>query len=84
MMPGAKSLRDAYVSCMKRYYARNGARPALRHTRGSLRPTRFVGICAAADTLGCTREHLYHVMKGTRRSPRIEKWLKRNLKEAGK
>jgi hypothetical protein len=50
-------------------------------TKGKgIRPIRFQGIGEAAALLGVTREHLYHVIRGARRSPRIEKWLKKNLK----
>jgi len=51
-------------------------------TKGKqIRPLRFHGIGAAANHLGVTRQHIYLVIRGQRRSPRIEKWLKNNLKE---
>jgi hypothetical protein len=45
-----------------------------------IRPIRHHGIGRAAVVLGVTRHHLYRVITGERRSPRIEKWLKRHLK----
>jgi hypothetical protein len=44
------------------------------HTiRGRNHLTRFPGICAAARDLGVTRGHLWYVLRGERRSPRIER-----------
>jgi DNA-binding phage protein len=37
-------------------------------------------VCWAARQLGVTRQHLYLVLRGQRRSPRIERWLGRNLR----
>ena len=37
-------------------------------------------VCWAARQLGVTRQHLYLVLRGVRRSPRIERWLGRNLR----
>ena len=34
---------------------------------------RFIGLCEAAEELGVNRCHLYYVLNGIRRSPRIEK-----------
>jgi hypothetical protein len=41
--------------------------------------TRFPGICEAAVKLGVSRNHLYFVAAGLRRSPRIESstWFKK-------
>ena len=36
------------------------------------RPFVISGICAAAVELGVTRTHLYRVLQGERKSPRIE------------
>ena len=35
-------------------------------------PTKYRGICAAADALGVTRRHLYYILDGERKSLRIE------------
>lgn len=51
-------------------------------TRGKqIRPIRHRGIGRAAKELGVTRHHLYRVITGERRSPRIEKWLRNHMKE---
>jgi hypothetical protein len=51
-------------------------------TRGKERRRRFHGIGAAARELGVTRHHLFRVIVGERRSPRIEAWLRTNLKKS--
>ena len=33
---------------------------------------RFLGLCEAAEQLGVNRCHLYYVLTGARKSPRIE------------
>jgi DNA-binding phage protein len=43
---------------------------------------RHIGITEAARKLGVTRQHLYLVIKGERRSPRIERFLKTNMRRA--
>ena len=43
-----------------------------RKVRGRNGRTRFAGICTVAKDLGVTRQHLYFVLVGERRSPRIE------------
>lgn len=47
--------------------------------RGRNGRTRFPGICEAAAAFGVTRQHLYFVLTGERRSPRIERsaWFQR-------
>lgn len=42
------------------------------------------GTFAAARRFGVTPQHLYLVIRGDRKSPRIERWLKRNMTEAGR
>jgi len=59
--------RQSQVEKEKRIRGRNGR-------------TRFPGICSAAVELGVSRQHLYFVLTGERRSPRIEAWVKQNLK----
>jgi len=39
-----------------------------KHFSGRKRAPRIKGICADADTLGVTRQHLYEVLKGRRAS----------------
>lgn len=42
--------------------------------------TKLLGAKQAAAILGVTRQHLYLVATGQRKSPRIERWLDRNMK----
>lgn len=42
-------------------------------TKGRERPRRFKGIVKAASDLRVSREHLYLVLTGQRKSPRIER-----------
>jgi hypothetical protein len=49
-------------------------------TGKGIRKVRFHGIGEAAKELGVTRLHLYYVIRGERRSPRIEEWLQGNMK----
>jgi hypothetical protein len=50
-------------------------------TKGKkIRPVRHHGIGQAAATLGVTRHHLYRVITGERKSPRIERWLRKHFK----
>ena len=44
---------------------------AMKTSRKS-RKFRFIGLCEAAEQLGVNRCHLYYVLNGIRRSPRIE------------
>lgn len=39
------------------------------------RRIRFPGIVKHAETLGVSRIHLYYVLTGVRRSPRIERYM---------
>ena len=41
-------------------------------TREKQKNFRFTGLCQAAEQLGVNRCHLYYVLNGIRRSPRIE------------
>jgi len=50
-------------------------------TKGKHRPRRIKGIVRASRELGVSRQHLYDVINGFRRSARIEAWLRRNLRE---
>jgi hypothetical protein len=51
-------------------------------TRGKgIRSVRHRGIMAALAELGVCHSHLYRVIRGERRSPRLEAWLAKNLKE---
>lgn len=42
------------------------------HKSKQKREIRFAGICEAARFFGVGRDHLYRVLTGERRSPRIE------------
>jgi len=42
---------------------------------------RYPGIVAAARELGVSRIHLYYVLRGERKSPRIEAWLSKHMQE---
>lgn len=54
--------------------------------RGLNRRARFPGICEAAERLGVGRIHLYFVLTGARRSPRIERdpWARKFIQEAAR
>lgn len=41
--------------------------------RGRNGLTKYPGICEAAKELGVCRTHLWYVLRGDRRSPRIER-----------
>jgi hypothetical protein len=43
---------------------------------------RFPGICEHARRLGVNRIHLYYVLTGARRSPRIEAYARENIRAA--
>lgn len=43
--------------------------------RSHTRRVKFPGICRHAQRLGVSRIHLYYVLTGVRRSPRIEQYL---------
>ena len=45
--------------------------------RGRNGRTRFPGICALAREFGVSRQHIYYVMTGQRKSPRIERLMAR-------
>ena len=45
-------------------------------TRGCIRTRRYIGIGKAAEKLGCSRVHLWHVLRGTRKSPGLMKKLR--------
>ncbi|MBU4460038.1 MAG: hypothetical protein KJ579_05680 [Verrucomicrobia bacterium] len=51
--------------------------------RGLNRRARFPGICEAAERLGVGRVHLYFVLTGARRSPRIERdsWARKFINQ---
>jgi len=42
-------------------------------THRRIRPRRFPGICAFADSLGVDRRHVYEVLVGNRKSKRISR-----------
>lgn len=42
-------------------------------TKGKQRPRRFKGICQLAKKMGVSRQHVYLVLTGSRKSPRIER-----------
>ena len=46
-------------------------------------PTEFPGIVEHARKLGVSRIHLYFVLIGERRSPRIEAYLNEHMRRAG-
>lgn len=46
--------------------------------RKKKRQVKYPGIGAAAEELGVSRIHLWYVLEGERRSPRIEAWLRRH------
>jgi hypothetical protein len=46
------------------------------------RSVRFSGICDHAKVLGVSRIHLYYVLTGVRRSPRIEAYVRKNMSRA--
>ena len=45
-------------------------------TRGCIRTRRYIGIGKAAAKLGYSRVHLWHVLRGTRKSPGLLKKLR--------
>jgi hypothetical protein len=47
-----------------------------KKSRGRNGLTRFPGICQAAKDLGVCRQHIYFVLTGVRRSPRVEAYAK--------
>jgi hypothetical protein len=64
----------------------SGPRPVLERltctTTRRLKKERLLGIARAASILGVTRQHVYLVFKGVRRSPRVEAWLRKNLRRS--
>jgi hypothetical protein len=45
--------------------------------KGRNKRTRFPGICEDAKALGVSRSHLYFVLTGERKSPRIEEYYRK-------
>jgi hypothetical protein len=45
--------------------------------KGRNKRTRFPGICEDAKALGVSRSHLYFVLTGQRKSPRIEEYYRK-------
>ncbi|HMP73851.1 MAG TPA: hypothetical protein PKE55_11375 [Kiritimatiellia bacterium] len=52
--------------------------------RGRNRNTRFPGICEHARKLGVSRVHLWYVLTGERKSPRIEQYFAKLGHRAGR
>jgi hypothetical protein len=52
-----------------------------RMTENKHKRVRYPGIVAAARELGVSRIHLYYVLRGERKSPRIEAWLSKHMQE---
>lgn len=50
-------------------------------TRTKTRAQRFPGIVARARALGVSRIHLYYVLTGERRSPRIEAYIAEHMRQ---
>lgn len=69
----AVSLANAYGAAVARgRLKRRGWSYRKKGVRGRNNRTRFPGICEAARIFGVTRNHLYFIAMGIRRSPRIE------------
>lgn len=77
MIQPASDLFAAYRDVL----TRNPGPISAFRTKGKIRPRRVRGIVRASRELGVSRQHLYDVIHGFRRSARIEAWVARNLKE---
>lgn len=74
-------LAAAYRGAVERAAKRNtNPRNGGKVHRGE---TEFPGIGKHARDLGVSRIHLYYVLTGVRRSPRIESWWAKQRRRAG-